>query len=159
SLASPLRIDTRAGGRTRQRRRLHQTLVAAQTALAVITLAGAGLLIHSLARLERIDLGFNPGHLSVFSVTYPLAPHDSGAKVAALGKEIQPILRATPGVTALSTVEARPFMGADSWNIGLVRDGASPTDTATLVATGLGGPELFRTLGIPVIRGRGFLPS
>ena len=38
SLASPLRIDTRAGGRTRRSRRLHQTLVAAQTALAVVTL-------------------------------------------------------------------------------------------------------------------------
>jgi putative ABC transport system permease protein len=80
SLASPRRIDTRAGGRTRQRRRLQQTLIAAQTALAVITLAGAGLLIHSLERLERLDLGFNPSHLSVFSVRFPIVTYDSAAR-------------------------------------------------------------------------------
>src|SRR5262249_4807050 len=100
SLASPLRIDTRAGGRTRERRRLHQALVAAQTALAVVTLAGAGLLIHSLERLERLDLGFDADHLSVFSVTYPLATYDTVTKVAALGKQLVPAFRATPGVTA-----------------------------------------------------------
>jgi predicted permease len=159
SLASPLRIDTRAGGRTRQRRRLHQSLVAAQTALAVVTLAGAGLLIHSLERLERLDLGFNPAHLSVFSVTYPLATYDTVTKVAALGREVLPLLRATPGVTALSTVEAPPFLGADRGLVGLVREGASTSDTATLAAIGLGGPDLFRTMGIPVIRGRDLLAS
>lgn len=159
SLASPLRIDTRAGGRTRQRRRLHQTLVAAQTALAVVTLAAAGLLVHSLERLERLDLGFNPEHLSVFSVTFPLATYDSAAKVAALGKELLSVWRATPGVTALSTVESRPFMGADFAMIPLVREGASTSDTATLAGISLGGPDLFRTMGIPVIRGRAFLPS
>jgi predicted permease len=159
SLASPLRIDARAGGRTLKRRRLNQTLVAAQTALAVVTLASAGLLIHSLERLERIDLGFNPDHLSVFSVTYPLATYDSVTKVAALGREVLPLLRATPGVTALSTVEMPPFLGADHGNIGIVREGAPTNEAAMLVATDLGGPELFRALGIPLIRGRAFLAS
>jgi putative ABC transport system permease protein len=159
SLASPLRIDTRAGGRTRQRRRIQQLLVAAQTALAVITLAGAGLLIHSLERLERIDLGFNPSHLSVFSVSFPMVTYDSAPKRGALGREVLPVLRAVPGVTALSTVEARPFLGADYWMAGFVREGGSARDTATLIAAGLGGPDLFRTLGIPVIRGRSFLAS
>ncbi len=159
SLASPLRIDTRAGGRTRQRRRLQQILVAAQTALAVITLAGAGLLIHSLERLERLDLGFNPSHLSVFSVSFPMVTYDSAPKRGALGREVVPVLRAVPGVTALSTVESRPFLGADYWMAGFVREGASARDTTRLIAAGVGGPELFRTLGIPVIRGRAFLES
>jgi predicted permease len=159
SLASPLRIDTRAGGRTRQRRRLQQTLVAAQTALAVVTLAGAGLLIHSLERLERLDLGFNPSHLSVFSVSFPMVTYDSAAKIAALGREVLPVMRATPGVTALSTVEARPFLGADFAVIGLLREGGSTRDTTTAVSLDVGGPELFRTMGIPIIRGRAFLAS
>jgi predicted permease len=159
SLASPLRIDTRAGGRTRQRRRLQQILVAAQTALAVVTLAGAGLLIHSLERLERLDLGFNPSHLSVFSVSFPIVTYDSAAKIVALGKELLPVLRAAPGVTALSTVEARPFLGFDFGVIGLLHDRGSTSDTATAVASGVGDADLFRTLGIPVIRGRAFLAS
>jgi putative ABC transport system permease protein len=159
SLASPLRIDTRAGGRTRRSRRLHQTLVAAQTALAVITLACAGLLIHSLEKLERLDLGFNPSHLSVFEVAYPLAGYDSAAKVAALAKELLPVLRAVPGVTALSTKGMPPFLGADYWSVGVVREGESARDTATHVTVDVGGPDLFRTMGIPLIRGRAFLAS
>jgi hypothetical protein len=159
SLASPLRIDTRAGGRTRKSRRIHQTLVAAQTALAVVTLAGAGVLIHSLERLERLDLGFNPSYLAVLSVAYPLARYDTITKVRALGKDLVPVLRAVPGVTALSTVEAPPFMGAGYGDIGLVREGAATGDSATLAATGLGDADLFRTLGIPVIGGRAFLAS
>ena len=159
SLASPLRIDTRAGGRTRQRRRLQQTLVAAQTALAVITLAGAGLLIHSLERLERIDLGFNPSHLSVFSVSFPMVAYDSAPKRGALGRAVEPVLRAVPGVTALSTVGTPPFLGDDFGMIGLVPEGASTRDTVTLVAFDMGDQDLFRTLGIPVIRGRAFLAS
>ena len=159
SLASPLRIDTRAGGRMRQRRRLQQTLIAIQTALAVITLAGAGLLIHSLERLERLDLGFNAKHLSVFSVSFPVFTYDSAAKIAALGREVVPVLRAVPGVAALSTVESRPFMGADFGVIRVVRGAGATNDTATAVASGVGDPDLFRTLGIPVIRGRAFLAS
>jgi putative ABC transport system permease protein len=159
SLASPLRIDTRAGGRTRQKRRLHQTLVAAQTALAVVTLAGAGLLIHSLERLQRLDLGFNPDHLALFSVTAPLATYDSPAKLAALGEQLLPIFRATPGVTAISTVEMPPFMGADFGHSALIREGESTTDAPTILATDTGGPELFLTLGMPVIRGRTFFAS
>jgi len=158
SLASPLRIDARAGGRTRERRRLQQTLVAVQTALAVVTLSGAGLLIHSLARLESIDLGFNPSHLSTFELTYPLSTYDSPAKLAALGKELLPIFRATPGVTSASTIEAPPFLGIDYGMVGLAREGAA-TDTATLVASGLGDADLFRTLGVPLIRGRAFRSS
>lgn len=159
SLASPLRIDTRAGGRSRQRRRLQQTLVAAQTALAIVTLAGAGLLIHSLERLERLDLGFNPSHLSVFEVTYPMAAYESAARVAALAKELLPVWRAVPGVITLSTKGMPPFLGADYWSLGIVPEGESPRDSAAHVAVDVGGPDLFRTLGIPVIRGRAFLAS
>jgi putative ABC transport system permease protein len=159
SLASPLRIDTRAGGRTRQRRRLQQTLVAAQTALAVVTLASAGLLIHSLERLETVDLGFNPSHLYVFSVAFPITKYDSAAKIAALGRQLLPVLRTVPGVTALSSVESRPFRGVDFGIISFVRDGPSSNDAAIAMATGLGDPDLFRTLGIPLIRGRAFLAS
>lgn len=159
SMAAPLRIDSRAAGRTRQRRRLHQTLVAVQTALAVVTLAGAGLLIHSFERLERIDLGFNPEHLSVFSLAYPLASYDSVAKVNALGDELLAAFRATSGVTAVSTVEQPPFLGANFGYIGLLREGVPATDAPTMVATDFGDPDLFRTLGLPIIRGRAFLST
>ena len=159
NVASPLRIDTRAGGRTRQRRRIQQILVAAQTALALVTLAGAGLLIHSLERLESIDLGFNPSHLATFELTYPLSTYNSAAKLSALGKELLPVFRATPGVTSVSTVVAPPFLDVDYGMVGVAREGAPATDTAALVASGLGDPDLFRTLGIPLIRGRAFLAS
>ena len=63
-LASPLRFDSRAGRTTRGGQRLRRALVALQVALALVMLAGAGLLVRSLEHLQRITLGYNPEHLT-----------------------------------------------------------------------------------------------
>ncbi|MFI5250686.1 MAG: ABC transporter permease, partial [Gemmatimonadales bacterium] len=62
---SPARLDARGGSDSRQRRHVRHGLVAAQIALAVVMLAGAGLLGRTLQRLEQIHLGYTPGHLSI----------------------------------------------------------------------------------------------
>ena len=78
--ASPLRLDARSGSGTRARRRARAWLVASQVALALVMLAGAGLLGRSLARLERQDLGYRADGLSFFQVTFPLTRFDTPAK-------------------------------------------------------------------------------
>ncbi len=69
--ASPLRLDTRSGTSTRQRRSLRHALVGSQVALALILLAGAALLTRSVQRLQSIDLGFRSDHLSVLALSIP----------------------------------------------------------------------------------------
>ena len=79
NLASSLRLDARGGMESRARRAVRQWLVASQVALALAMLAGAGLLVRSLDRLQRIDLGYRPDHLAIFLLAMPES--DDPAKV------------------------------------------------------------------------------
>ena len=70
-LSTPLRSDTRSGTEGRRLRKVRQTLVASQIALAVVVLAGAGLLVRSLARLATMDMGYPTEQLTMLSVSLP----------------------------------------------------------------------------------------
>src|SRR6185503_6247943 len=70
NLASPLRLDWRSGSESRLRRHLRQSLVASQIALALMLLAGAGLLARSLQRMLHLDLGYTAGHLAILQFSW-----------------------------------------------------------------------------------------
>jgi len=157
-IGSMLRSDARSGRESRGRTRVRQTLVAAQVALALVMLSGAGLLIRSLERLEHIDLGYAPDHLSLFVMAYPALKYDTLPKVLTLGDAVIPRLRAVPGVTALSPVIGPPFMGRNLFIIKLATEGQTDAEAAAnpFIPWEVGGPDVFRTLGIPLLRGRDF---
>ena len=162
NVASPLRLDARSGGESRGRRRVRQMLVASQVALALILLMGAGLLARSLAQLQRLDLGFTTDHLSILAFSWPATRYDSiPKKIYPVGEQLMPRLRAIPGVRSVTPVVAQPFVGANVLLGRMDVEGQSAADIATnpLVPMELGGTEYFRTLGIPLRRGRGFLDS
>ncbi len=161
SLASPLRIDARSGSETRARKRVRRWFVAVQVALAVVVLAGAGLLARSLDRLLRIDLGYRADRLSLLWLTVPVSRADAEAKFGALLDRIPPALRALPGVTAITPVEAQPFFGPQIFNAPWEVEGRSSSEASEnpRIPIEAGGPEYFRTLEIPLLRGRGFLDT
>jgi hypothetical protein len=70
-LSSPLRSDTRSGTEGRQLRKVRQTLVASQMALALVVLAGAGLLLRSLQRLTSLDMGYATEHVTMLNFSLP----------------------------------------------------------------------------------------
>ena len=156
-----LRIDSRSGTETRGRRRFRQSLVASQVALAVVMLAGAGLLVRSLERLERLDLGYEADNLSILDLAVPFAKYGSPQKVFAMFDDLYGRLRAVPGVTAFTPVLYPPFLGANLMQVTPVLEGQSraAVDATPNVPLEGGGTEYFRTFGIPILRGRGFLPS
>ena len=161
NLAADLRLDSRSGTWTKQGRRVRQSLVASQVALAVVLLAGAGLLARSLQRLERLDLGYDTDHLSIVELAIPFVNYDSEPKFYAMFDELSQRLRAVPGVTALTPVLYRPFVGASLMQVTPVLEGQSQAeaDANPLVPLEVGGSEYFRTFQIPIPRGRGFLDS
>ncbi|HWZ29201.1 MAG TPA: ABC transporter permease, partial [Gemmatimonadales bacterium] len=110
-LAARLRLDTRAGGGRPARRRLSRGFVAFQAAIALVLLSGAGLLERSLSRLQQIDLGFAPDHLSLLTVSVPISLGNASAQFAALLDRGPPALESLPGVIALTPIEAPPFFG------------------------------------------------
>ena len=158
NLASPLRVDPRSGGETRARKRVRRWFVAAQVALAIVVLAGAGLLARSLDRLQRIDLGYRPDRLSLLWLAVPVSRADAEAKFGALLDRIPPALHALPGVTAITPVEAQPFFGPQIFNAPWEVEGRSSSQASEhpRIPIEAGGPEYFRALEIPLLRGRGF---
>ena len=160
NLASPLRIDAWSGSETKARKHVRRWFVAAQVALAIVVLAGAGLLARSLDRLLRIDLGYRADRLSLLWLAVPVSPNNGEARFTAMLDRILPALHALPEVTAITPVEAQPFFGPQVFNAQWEVEGSSSeAGEHPRIPIEAGGPEYFRTLEIPLFRGRGFLDS
>ena len=159
--ASPrVSVGGRSGARTRQRRRLGHILVGAQTALALIMLVGAGLLVRTLYQLQRVQLGYRADRLSILTVAFPATTYDSLRKQVPLVDAFSREIRAIPGVTGLTPIIAPAFAGPQVWTDPWEAEGeAIARGHGPDIPIEVGGPEYFRTFGIPVVEGRGFLPT
>jgi putative ABC transport system permease protein len=157
-VGSAQRLDRRSGSETRERRRVREYLVAAQVALALVMLASAGLLVRSLERLERQDLGYRADHLGIGFMLLSRDAYSSLAKAMAVFDAAYPRLRAVPGVAAVSPLLIPPFLGPNTWELWLDIDGRMSADSSEIphFAVEAGGGDLFRTMGISILRGRAF---
>jgi predicted permease len=138
---------TRAGGLGLSRK-TGQLLVAAEVALAVVLLAGAGLLLRSFDRLLSVDLGFDPGRV-VFIRAAPVerAPGNSQAFYPGFIDA----LRKTPGVEAVGAIDFIPLRRSS-----VTTSAQSPDAAIEEVATQNVLPGYFETMGIPLRAGRVF---
>ena len=94
--------------------RIRATLVAAQVALALVLLVGAGLLLKSFARLQRVDLGFEPEHVVTARVTLPEARYPEPARQSAFFEALLARLNALPGVRSAGGINWLPLSGLRS---------------------------------------------
>lgn len=163
-LATPLRFDSRAGTETRARRRVRHALVASQIALALVMLAGAGLLGRSLARLQGIALGYNPERLALIALSFgPSVYNDSAGKFDQQrlnneGERVLAAFRAIPGVRSVTPMLVPPFLGTGIFIGRLDKEGQTPEEMKSnpFFPIEAGGADYFRTMGIPIRRGRSF---
>lgn len=145
---------TRTGGVGSRGGRLESGLVVAQMALAVLLAAGAGLLIRSVANLRGIDPGLRPDGVAVLDATMPGRLTQDERRRAIL--TVLPALEAVPGVRSVAAAQKLPLRGSgDNWGIAIV--GRPPVNATT--AFRMVTHDYFGTLGIPIKRGRDFLPS
>ncbi|HEY2897512.1 MAG TPA: FtsX-like permease family protein [Gemmatimonadaceae bacterium] len=161
NLALPLRFDSRSGRESRRRRIARQTLVASQIALATVMLAGAALLARSLARLEWQPTGYDASHLSILSFTWSARKVDSTGNLLELSDRLMRRVEAIPGVSAVTPIVIPPLLGTSIWQWRFDREGQTAAEAATnpSIPIETGGPDYFKTFGIPVIRGRAFNDS
>jgi putative ABC transport system permease protein len=156
-----LRLDERAATSTRQRRRVRQWLVASQVSLALVMLSGAALLLRSLERLQHLDLGYTTDHLT-FAYVIPPAAHDTSLpwKIQ-MGDAVMAHLRTIPGVAAVAPTMYGPFAGPGMWTFSWDAEGETGADSIASPTTAIevAGPDYFRVLGIPILRGRTFLDT
>ncbi len=159
NLAVPLRFDSRSGtAESRRRRVVRQSLVASQVALATIMLGGAGLLGRSLARLQRQDAGYDATHLSILTYTFNAQKIEPENKLLVLSDRIMRRVEAIPGVIAATPTNIPPLLGTGVWHWVFLKEGQTDADLANnpTIPIETGGPDYFKTFGIPIIRGRGF---
>jgi putative ABC transport system permease protein len=140
------------GGASRAR----GVLVASEVALSVVLLAGAGLLIASLLRMGRVELGFNPEN--VMAVSFPRTPegYETPEAVWNFDRQLLERIGAMPGVSAVASASNLPL--ERGWNFPMSVQGRPDAGMGDAEWRAIS-PEYFRTLGIPTVRGRAFLPS
>ena len=141
------------------RRRAQDALVAVQMALALVLLAGAGLLIRSLSRLWNVDPGFDPDHLLTFNLAMPpqLNRASPDAVRAAL-RNFDATISALPGVEAESlSWGAFPMYSEDDQNfwIGSQPRPASQGQMYNMIDY-IVGPGYLKAMRIPLVSGRFF---
>jgi predicted permease len=131
-------------------------LVVAQVALAVVVLAGAGLLVRTLQNLRSIDVGFDSHNILIFGIDPTLIGY-KGAQVDAFYHDLQGRLAETPGVKSAS-YSMLPLL-SNGLMVTMFHWPGTPQDQES-EADMLGvGPNFFETLHIPFLAGRGFNAS
>lgn len=159
-IARTLRESGRSGSAGPGAARVRRILVVLQTALAVLLLAGAGLLMRSFAALSSIDPGFRAEGTLALDLSLPVAAYPEPERVRTFYATLEERLRALPGVESVGSTSAPP-MSAYSRRSPLLIAGLPepPADEDRIVNIRTVSPELLVTLRVPLIRGRGFQPT
>ena len=153
--ALALRDSTRSATAGRRQNRLHSALVISETAIGLVLLVGAGLLIRSFVHLLNTDPGFNPDHLLTFRVGLSDKAYPEEKKIQYFD-QLNARLNALPGVRSSTAAFPLPFNGGDmSITFDIqgrpTKKSDSPDARATVVE-----PGYFETLQIPLRHGRFF---
>ena len=146
------------GGRGASRSRLRrwsQGLAVAEVAIAVVLLAGAGLLVRSWWRVQSVDPGFSSEGLLTMSVNLPSGLFDTQPKRDAFYAAAIERIRAIPGVAGAATI-TRLSLTETGWSSGFSVAGRPPEDVSAEIVHREISPQYHSVLNIPVIRGRYF---
>jgi putative ABC transport system permease protein len=138
------------------RGRLRASLVIAEVAISIVLLAGAGLMLRTFLALESVDLGFNPEEILQAELVFGHSRENTLARENRLLQQIVDKVEAVPGVSAASIVAAvPPNMGPYDGMEVLGQTFPRPRYAMfNLVSAGY-----FKTVGLPLIRGRLLTPS
>ena len=143
------------GGRTRMR----AVLVVAEVAVALVLLAGAGLLLRSFQRLVAVDPGFDPERLLTMQVWLPV-PNDNAKgryftqeqRVGFYDRAVAAV-RQMPGVTGAALVSRLPYSGRNDARFKIEGRPVSDAQLLPSAEVRLVSPDYFRTMAIPVLQG------
>ena len=138
-----------------QRNRLRGLLVGSEFALAVVLLAGAGLMVRSFLALQHVDPGFDPRGVLSMVVGVSGTEQAAAGHTANFYQEVLRKVSAVPGVQSVSGINHLPLAG-DEWGFPFHIQGRPPEPPGKgLIATyRVVFPSYFQTMRIPILRGR-----
>jgi putative ABC transport system permease protein len=145
------------GGIGAGHRRMQRVLAVAEIALALILSAGAGLMVRSLAELQRVSPGFDPDHLLTFRLTLPQARYPETVRVQQFYDDVIARVDALPGVRSASlAISLPPNLLQITDNFMVEGQVLPPNQSAPVGPVVMVGPSFFKTLGVPILSGRAF---
>jgi putative ABC transport system permease protein len=158
SVFDTLRGGTRVAGFPRHVARAG--LVVAEIALALMLLAGAGLLSRSLLGLLAVDTGFQPANLLTLGVQATGNRYDSAAKVFAYHDRVRGAVLAVPGVIGVGLTSQLPLAGnMDTYGIRAKDKPLARPELAPYADRYTVSHDFMQTMRIPLLRGRYFTPA
>ena len=159
-----LNMSLKSGGRHMQgeggfgssRRRLRSLLVVAEVAISLILLVGAGLLVRSFVRLQRVSPGFEPGGVVSVRLGATARVFKNRDEAVAFFRPFGEALTAVRGVTLRGAVSSLPFTSSVGWG-SINVEGWTPQPGQELQVDQRGATtDYFRTMKIPLVQGRFF---
>jgi putative ABC transport system permease protein len=152
-LGNAMSIGGRSGAVT-LRKSLRRALVLAETALSVVLVIGAGLLLRSFVELRRIDLGFEPENLLTLRVGLPITEYREPVRAVGFFQELVQRIEGLPGVRSAAGVRLLPLTRTMcDWSIVIENQprppGSNPNGDWQVVT-----PGYFKTMGVRLVRGR-----
>jgi predicted permease len=138
------------------RARARRVLVAVELALSLTLVAGAGLTTRSLAALARVDPGFDPDHVLVAHISLPETKYQSPEQVEAFYAALLARVRTLPGAASAGVINSLPLSRSNTnGDFEIVGRDPFPRDRAPTTEHVSVSPDLFSTLGMHIIAGRG----
>ena len=157
-LSSALREGGRSGTVGRNQQRLRGAMVSVQIALALVVLAGSGLLLRTFQRLTAVKPGFDSQNVATFWVSLPRARYANDSAIVQFWSNVMQRTEALPGVRSVSVVSRLPLLpnGMNQNPFYAEGDAESATKIPPLQLYSNADGRYFETMGIPVLAGRTF---
>ncbi len=153
----PIVSEGRGGQAVSRSGRLRNGLVVAEVAASLLLVIGTGLVIRTFVNLNAVDPGFDPSGLLAAHVRLPDSAYQENNAIRSFHDRALENLRALPGVESATTVLTFPMHWNIRGNLSFTIDGRPEDDEDSPVAGyQVVGPDYFRTMRIPLLRGRPF---
>jgi predicted permease len=131
-------------------------LVVGQVALSVVLMIGATLMIESLGRLNEVDPGFQSSGILTMNISLPSTRYDTGNKTSAFFQQLVEKIEAQPGVRSAAITWTLPMTGWAGTPIQLASEPPRKLNERPITIIEAISPKYFRTMGMPLRRGREF---
>ena len=156
NLAGSLNETSRGSTEGTRGHRTRAALVVVEIILALVLLASAGLLVESFVRLERVSAGFDPTNVMTARVALPETNYGKPQRAADFYKKLMARVSSLPGVSSAAAAWWIPLSGSEIGFNCDIQERPAPPGQQPVVQFNVVTPDYFKTMRVPLLRGRAF---